>query len=263
MFSRPARDVEICQLEHSGALPAPWVAPGFVANLVLEGAATLSVRGREHLTVPGKTVLVAPEEVRFITRRLRPRAVTRSFIVESSRFHEAMGERGLAKLSGFSHAVVGHLQLRRSLLRLYELVDSGEQSLAVEGAIEGVLDVLAEHVGSGRRTQTSEGWPESVAVRRARSLIDAHAEEQVTLERLAAESRLSRTQLVRSFRRALGITPHQYLLHVRVARARILLVRGMSVTDAAVAVGFFDQSHFHRCFVRLVGETPGRYREAT
>ncbi len=44
-------------------------------------------------------------------------------------------------------------------------------------------------------------------------------------------------------------------------QARQLLAVGESVTDAAVAVGFFDQSHLTRHFRRIVGVTPGRYRQ--
>jgi AraC family transcriptional regulator len=52
-----------------------------------------------------------------------------------------------------------------------------------------------------------------------------------------------------------------YLREVRVRRAAARLATGNeSIADIALAVGFADQSHLHRWFVRLIGETPARYR---
>lgn len=49
-YARPLEGLETCDLFHRGPLPAPWLAPGYVANVVLGGAATLRVRGRERAT---------------------------------------------------------------------------------------------------------------------------------------------------------------------------------------------------------------------
>ena len=57
----------------------------------------------------------------------------------------------------------------------------------------------------------------------------------------------------------MGLTPHAYLNHIRVLRARDLLRQGCPIAQAAVNVGFVDQSHLHRHFKRIVGVTPGQY----
>jgi AraC-like DNA-binding protein len=58
------------------------------------------------------------------------------------------------------------------------------------------------------------------------------------------------------------MAPYRYLIHVRVAHARKLLERGVATAEAALEVGFCDQSHLHRHFVRQVGTTPGAYARA-
>lgn len=99
-------------------------------------------------------------------------------------------------------------------------------------------------------------------VERAIERLDAAPEQPGSLAELAALSNVSRYQLLRSFRRQCGITPHAYLLQRRVLLGRRLLAGGQSPAEAAVGAGFSDQSHMTRAFVRQLGVTPGRYRDA-
>ena len=80
---------------------------------------------------------------------------------------------------------------------------------------------------------------------------------------LAATVGLSTYHFARSFRAALGVPPHEYQLQRRIERARQLLRTRPSLTVAAIAVelGFADESHFRRHFKRVVGLTPGRFRQ--
>jgi len=80
-----------------------------------------------------------------------------------------------------------------------------------------------------------------------------------SLADLAGACGLSRFQLVRSFARNTGFTPHAFLLHRRTLLARRLIAGGMALADAAAASGFADQSHMTRVFVRKYGVAPGAY----
>ena len=76
---------------------------------------------------------------------------------------------------------------------------------------------------------------------------------------LAAAAGLSPYYFIRVFRQAVGLTPHAYLVQLRVETAKRLLDRGQPVVEAALAAGFADQSHLTRHFKRIVGVTPGQY----
>jgi AraC-like DNA-binding protein len=58
------------------------------------------------------------------------------------------------------------------------------------------------------------------------------------------------------------MTPHAYLIDVRVRRARDLLRRGEPPAVVAATVGFADQAHLTRVFKARVGIAPGSYRRA-
>jgi AraC-like DNA-binding protein len=100
-------------------------------------------------------------------------------------------------------------------------------------------------------------------IRRARELLDDDPTAPVTLAELACASGLSRFQVVRGFSRAFGLTPHAYLIQRRIDFARQLITGGASLSDAAAASGFADQSHMTRHFVRRFGFPPGALSAVT
>lgn len=91
--------------------------------------------------------------------------------------------------------------------------------------------------------------------------IEAHLEEDLSLVRLAREAALSVHAFAPSFSRAMGVTPHAYVLRRRVERARRLLQGSdLPIAEVAQACGFSSQSHLSSAFKRQTGQTPAAYR---
>ena len=90
----------------------------------------------------------------------------------------------------------------------------------------------------------------SVFEARVREVIAAHlTEEGFSVERLAAEVGLGRSQLSRRLRDEADTSPAKLIRTVRVEQAaRLLEERAGNVTEVAYAVGFQSLSHFTRCF---------------
>jgi AraC-like DNA-binding protein len=71
---------------------------------------------------------------------------------------------------------------------------------------------------------------------------------------------LSRFQFLRRFKHTVGMTPHAWLVRLRLERACTLLARSeTSIAQVAMAVGFYDQSHFNRAFRSAFGVAPSGY----
>ncbi|MBO0344939.1 helix-turn-helix transcriptional regulator [Roseibium limicola] len=81
-----------------------------------------------------------------------------------------------------------------------------------------------------------------------------------SLENLADEAGMSRTQFAVTFREVLGVTPGGYLSDWRLALARIALQRGEPVKTVARNCGFSSSASFSRAFSRRFGESPSRLR---
>lgn len=99
-----------------------------------------------------------------------------------------------------------------------------------------------------------------VAIDRARALLDAEWTRVVRSEELEVVSGLTRYDLARQFRAALGTSPYRYSLLRRLDAARDLLMRQQPLADIALETGFADQAHFTRMFTAAYGLSPGRYR---
>jgi AraC-like DNA-binding protein len=95
--------------------------------------------------------------------------------------------------------------------------------------------------------------------RALRGLLDDRLIESFTLAQAAGMLGAHPSHLVRSFSRAYGIAPHQYVLGRRIDLARRLLLDGRTASEAAVAAGFYDQAHLTRHFKRVLGVTPAGF----
>jgi AraC family transcriptional regulator len=91
--------------------------------------------------------------------------------------------------------------------------------------------------------------------------VAVHLHSKINLGDLAKVTRFSRCKFNRTFKASFGCTPGQYIRRMRVARAQNLMtVSGDPLCQIATESGFADQSHFNRCFRKVVGESPAIWR---
>jgi AraC-like DNA-binding protein len=144
-----------------------------------------------------------------------------------------------------------------------------------QAAAEGRCDVGVDEAGilfAARFVELESGRtraaPEVCARDRRRAVdaaqwIEAQADQPVDLESAARGVGLSAFHFLRLFAKALGVTPHQYLVRTRLRHAaRLLADDTQSITDIAFDVGFTDLSNFVRSFHRAAGVSPRRFRQA-
>ena len=92
--------------------------------------------------------------------------------------------------------------------------------------------------------------------------IESHLTEDVPLEDLAALVYQSPFHFLRAFRATTGLTPHQFLVSRRMARAREALVDGVTIQEAARRSGYRNTAHFRQTFARFFGVKPAELAQA-
>ncbi len=91
--------------------------------------------------------------------------------------------------------------------------------------------------------------------------INTHLNRDLSLVQIAGVINISPTYFASLFKRATGISPHQYVIQQRVERAKLLLSKtDLMIADIALQVGFSSQSHLTQQFKRLTSMTPKQIR---
>lgn len=123
-----------------------------------------------------------------------------------------------------------------------------------------VLELLKTHSDTKAQLPVIDSKPSYLPI-----IIDYLHEyyyKSISLCELVAISKRSPSQIIRTFQKYIGIAPHAYLINLRVIKAKKLLGRNKSISQAAFEVGFNDQSHLHRYFKMINHVTPGKFRES-
>ena len=129
---------------------------------------------------------------------------------------------------------------------------------------DGALTALVSHVLTRAGEEPAGGRAIALSPHRRRRVIafmEAHLHEDLGLDDLAAVAGMSIRHFARAFRRDLGVTPHRWLMRLRLERAEALLAGSdLPLAEVAAACGFSSQSHLSTKFRQATLLTPRRWR---
>ena len=130
------------------------------------------------------------------------------------------------------------------------------ESLGVALAAHILAKYTTKNPGFARDARLSR-----TQLRRSVEFIHENLQADISLSEIAAVANMSKYHFAKSFRRAIGIAPHRYLVKLRMEKARDLLAsEDLSIEEVANRVGYADKGHFSAQFLKVVGSTPHRYR---
>ena len=227
----------------------------FGIGLVTAGAQR-SYSGRGEVeAVAGDVITVTPGEVHDgAPLGSRPRAWSMLYLEPQVVAEVIASEEGSADRHLEFHGPILHrpsLAMRfRQLYGRITRANDWDDGLALSEALCALLAAAVRHRRADDRMADAN-------VRRAISLMDDDPATPLMLEDLASAAGLSRYQVIRGVSRLTGLTPHAYLTQRRLEQARRLIQCGTPLAEAALASGFYDQSHLNRTFRRRYGFTPG------
>ncbi|PYV53091.1 MAG: hypothetical protein DMG96_35215 [Acidobacteria bacterium] len=111
------------------------------------------------------------------------------------------------------------------------------------------------------RTVEYVGGLPKYRLRRVVDYLASNLAEDNGLQQLADLAEMSRFHFCRSFKQSTGLSPHQFLLHLRINEAkRLLKSTKLGIAEIANLLGFSEQSHFTMTFHKFIGTTPARWR---
>lgn len=114
---------------------------------------------------------------------------------------------------------------------------------------------------SDLQSKQTDDEPDLKAIQGAIARMRESAETSLNIPALASEFNVNYRSFRRAFTRHTGLSPHNYLLEIRLARARTLLAQSpLSIKEIAARTGFDDARYFNRFFHKKAGMPPGVWR---
>ena len=224
-----------------------------------QGAGIIQCHGTKHIAPPSHLIFFHPGEVHSGHADEKGAWTYQMIYLDVDLVVSALD--GYSATLSFPKTTFQNLSVAASFSHLHKAFSKPASILERETLLQKFLNLLRQRACSSPATQRVYG--ERPAVRLVREYLEENYHKNVSIKTLAALTGLSPNYLVTAFRSEVGLPPHCYQMQVRVRHAKEDLYTHKSLTQVALDIGFYDQSHFNRWFKRLVGVTPKSYRDSS
>lgn len=186
----------------------------------------------------------------------------RSLYLEQDSIAAVARGLGIERMPYFIRNRLADCDLIQGFATLHRALELGIEPMRERELLIDIFGILLNRYGSGG--DRAEPEPRDRArIGAACDLIRSGLGQPLRLETLSSAVGITQFQLIRLFRRTVGLTPHAYVIQARLDAARQCLTQGMAIGQAAAVAGFYDQSALNRYFKRSYGVTPAQYVRAT
>ncbi|WP_308634824.1 AraC family transcriptional regulator [Paenibacillus silvisoli] len=250
-----------------GHFIGPAVHNYYLVHTVMSGRGTFEIAGVQYECAQGDTFIIFPNEL--FTYRADENEPWHYMWVA---FKGHLAEHLLLTL-GFSPAQpVVHADDMHHLSALYSQIRGTLETTPFPELADleasGLLRVLLKELGLLNATNLAAAnspaaMPDiSRQIKQAIRWLSYQYAQPVSIEDLSRSLGYHRTHLSKMFKQATGISPMQFLLKVRMERARELLYgqNHLSIDQVASSVGYPDALYFSKQFRKTFGCSPSEYR---
>lgn len=215
----------------------------------LSGREAIWLDGKEHEVMAGQVTVYNPASIQASAFSLEPVSFI-SVHLPQSVLRGVVAQQGLRSTSETPVLREGAYDDTRVFAAICRFADAAQQD--DEQLLMWLCGELLDDKAS-----CQQGDAQLIA--QVKDLLRAELSVKPQLDTLAQQVGLSKYHLVRRFTQLTGMPPLQYHMQLRLHHARDLLRRGVHPQEAALQLGFYDQSHFINAFRKVMGTTPHHY----
>ncbi len=144
-------------------------------------------------------------------------------------------------------------RIKSSFLSLFDAIRTDGKMSEAEASVEIYRLIL--DLGEKREL--------SGVISTVKDYVEEHISDNITVKELADTVHMSVTHFSRVFKERSGFSPYEYVVNIRLNKAKELLLKSdMTITDIAYETGFNSEANFVYCFTKNVGLSPGKFRKA-
>ncbi len=224
----------------------------FVLEHIISGKGYVVVNGEKHTVTAGDTYLLKPtENCEYFADKQDPfKKIWVNF------------------KGSFARELISQYQLQDTIYHNVDLTPCFKQLFKLE-EISTDLDIIHYDLTSIitqmlmllAKSKSSSKQVSQIAVI-VKSRLDTCTNKTFSLDDIAKDLFVSKTEIIRYFKKAYNVTPYQYLLSIKINHAKIMLENGTySVVEISNQLAFSNPYHFSKIFKQKVGISPSEYRK--
>ena len=224
---------EACEKGHSWG---PTIRGHYLLHYIFDGCGTIEKNEKIYTAGKDDIFVITPEDVTTYTAS-----------DENPWTYCWLAFRADEPLPGLDKTVISAPAARSIFSTLREMLETNVFSIRIYALTYEVLWLLSRE----KMPDVSRNYAAYAKIHLENTYVTA-----VTIESIAETLHIDRRHLTAVFRKAYGITPQQYLMLLRLEKAKEFLALGYSVTDSAAMAGFSDLSNFSKKYKQYYGITP-------
>lgn len=234
----------------------------YLIHVILQGKGKLEINGETHYLQEGDAFALRPKEEAWYEA---DHGYPWTYIWVG--FLGMKAEECMVN-SGFDNGVHIIHNINHTLLQDYitEMIKTHKLSYSnslrrcayLQMFFAELIDQYSDHIP---KYETIENTPSAEQVKRLMAYLADNYKNQIRITELADSMGVNRSYLSNNFRRIVGMSPTEYLIQIRMEKAKSLLTKtNLSISQIASEVGYTDQLNFSRMFRQRFGESPKQYR---
>lgn len=233
---------------------------GFSLGVILAGQTRFYLGAQPHCAAQGDIVLIPPGYAhRCNPMDNQPRSYHMLIIDAGWLTRRVWQPLGLAAHGRPCRPLVASPECCARIAALVAAINDDSHNPAHEQSLADILIALHEATRCFAPMDDSQHPTDVLSATKRLGIADMMAEGASPVHLMARRAGLRRESLARQLWQKTSLSPLAIVHCFRIERAKLLLRRGASLAEAALATGYADQSHFHRMFVKYCSVTPGRY----
>ena len=225
---------------------------------ICEGQCVVTLDGLVHIAYPGDCILYRPGEVQdyLLAKKVEPHTYWIHFNGEvCQKLFEFLSLQEVHIVKTEQNREIEHLISR---VCQYHNLEIPNRELVCSGLMQSILALLSTEVHKQNHHAEGKGKDKiSELISRVKMVPNL----SITVSECAVFCNMSKPHFTRVFKQVTGMPPVQFMLRIRIDRAKELLdFTDKSIAEIAEASGFPDQNYFARTFKNLTGVSPTQYR---
>lgn len=247
----------------SGHRFGPNKRTAYVLHVIVRGKGKLEVGGKEYALKEGDAFLLRPDEEAWYTADFINPWTYMWVGFQGMKAEECVENAGFNSGNHVIHNINPTLLLGyvTEMLKAHSL--SYSNSLRRGAYLQMFFaDLMEQYQEQVKGLEELNNEPGAEQVKRLMAYITDNYNQKIRINEVAYEMGINRCYLSSSFKRLTGYSPTEYLIQIRMEKAKSLLTKtDYSISRIASEVGYADQLAFSRIFKQRFGESPRNYRK--